>query len=222
MREAANFAINPEVFNEVFARLGKIEGAANNLRGALFEFIAAEAARQTISSQISMNTIIKDESGEKAEVDVIAEKAHQSVYFIECKGYQPYGTIPDTYVERWLQKLPLIYKHTRSHSVWKNLEVKFEFWTTGKLSPESILMIQKVQSGVRKYGVNYRDAAAFQALVRETRDTGLLKTVEQHFLSHPMAEAKAAVDKRMGKLSRLKDEVSLEDPWDDEFGEIGG
>jgi hypothetical protein len=201
--DTASFAANPEVFNEVFSRLTKIEGAANNLRGALFEFIAAELARREISQDITMNRVLKDENGAKVEIDVIAKRDRRSVHFIECKGYAPFATIPDELVEKWLNdRVPLVHKLARSHSDWKSLELHFEFWTTGKLTPESIAMIDLAKSKARKYSVEYRDAAMLRTLARETKDSGLLKTLEQHFIGHPMATAEVAVSRRSVSAAR--------------------
>jgi len=197
LREAASFAVKPEVFNEVFSRLGKIEGAANNLRGSLFEFIAAELARREIAPDIIMNSILKDENGDQVEIDVISERNHKSVHFIECKGYAPFTTVPDELVKKWLtDRVPLIRKLALSHSVWKNLELHFEFWTTGILTPEAIEMIDQAKSRIRKYSVDYRNAAKLRILASETKDKGLLKTLEQHFIDHPMTTAEAAVNRR--------------------------
>lgn len=205
LRQAAHFAIRPEVFGEVFSRLAKIEGAATNLRGALFEFIAAEMARQMIASHVRINVIFKAPTGEKAEVDVLAEKSNQSVTFIECKGYQPFGTIPDDLIEKWLKKtVPLVYQEARRHPDWKSLKLRFEFWTTGKLSDRAIEMISTAQRNIRpgKYSVGFCDADAVHAAARELGDKGLLNTLEQHFLEHPLATAERDVDRRYVRTAK--------------------
>lgn len=205
LTRAAHFAIRPEVFGEVFTRLDRIEGAATNLRGALFEFIAAEMARQLFAPHVRMNVIYKAPTGEKAEVDILAEKYNQSVTFIECKGYQPAGTVPDKYVENWLNKtIPLVYQETRKHPNHKSLKLCFEFWTTGKLSDEAVAMIKAAQQKIRsgKYSVAYRDADAVHKTACGLGDKGLLNTLEQHFLEHPMATAERDVDRRIVRAAR--------------------
>jgi hypothetical protein len=215
LTQAAHFAIRPEVFGEVFARLDRIEGAATNLRGALFEFIAAEMARQMFSQHVRINAIFKAPNGEKAEVDVLAEKSNQSVTFIECKGYQPLGTVPDSYLEKWLEKtIPLVYQEARRHPDWRSLKLHFEFWTTGRLSPEAIAMISNAQKKIRpsRYTINYRDAEAVHTAARELGDKGLLQTLEQHFLEHPMATAERDVGRRMVRSARsLASKEAMED-----------
>jgi hypothetical protein len=201
LREAAFATANPEVLNEVFSRLSKIEGAANNLRGALFEFVVAEMARLLFAgTNVKMNQHFQDDTGAKAEVDVVATDYRRKVYFIECKGYQPYGTVPDKYVLAWLeQRVPQVYQAARKHSEWKNLEIHFEFWTTGKLSPAATAAVEEARGRIRKYTVTFRDASAVRDLAKETRDASLIKTLEQHFLAHPMATAEADAAKKIAR-----------------------
>lgn len=46
LNEAADKAVDPVLFSEMFERLGKAEGAAGTLRGALFEYVVADVVRQ--------------------------------------------------------------------------------------------------------------------------------------------------------------------------------
>ena len=46
---AAQHSVDPNEFDRLFSKLSKIEGTSIQLRGALFEFIAADVARKTIS-----------------------------------------------------------------------------------------------------------------------------------------------------------------------------
>lgn len=191
LQDAARLVAEPEMINEIFQRLGKVEGVAANLRGALFEYLSAELARATMAPAIKMNMIIQGEDGRKAEVDVIAEVAYRSVCFIECKGYKPFGAISEGIVNKWLtDRVPLIYAAARKHSVWKDLEIRFEFWTTGQLSPKGVAMINQAATTIRptKYTVGYRDADSLHALAKGTNNTGLVRTLEQNFLKHPMAD----------------------------------
>ena len=57
-------ADNLEKLDTVFSRLSRIEGVAVNLRGALFEYLAAELVRCTSTyTDIRMNEIFRDETG---------------------------------------------------------------------------------------------------------------------------------------------------------------
>jgi hypothetical protein len=204
LTDAARASIKPEVFAEMFQRLGKIEGAATNLRGALFEYIAADLVRQTISASVTLNKIFRDDTGTlAAEVDVLAVEGKRAVYFIECKGYQPSGTVEDDEVEQWLTKrIPIVRQHALRHPEWKSLELHFEFWTTGKLSENAEARIKHAKASTSKYIVEYRDADGVYAYAQGTKDPSLIRILKQHFLEHPMATAERDVKARADKQER--------------------
>lgn len=199
LRQAAGLS-DTKVFDELFRGLSRIEGAATNLRGALFEFWAAEVVRQTFGdTHIRMNRIFVDETG-KAEVDVQATVASRQVRFYECKGYQPGGLIPEEEVDRWLERrIPLVYKQARASTEWKSCEFHFEFWTTGRLSTASIAKIELAQTAVRpgRYTLAYCDAQGLNAIAKATKDKALTDALRQHFLDHPMAQIARAEAKRL-------------------------
>ena len=148
---AAEQSVDPEEFDRLFSKLGRIEGAAIQLRGALFEFIAADVARRTISWNVRINQVFRAHDGREAEADVVAVRENNSVYFIECKGYSPSAVIPDKLVSRWLHHtIPVLYNVARKHSDWHNLSIRFEMWITGLISSDARRDIETMQSGVKK------------------------------------------------------------------------
>lgn len=190
LRDAAHYAVDADVFAELFRKLASIEGAAVNLRGALFEYLVAEIVRQLISQSVKLNYVLRTPTGEKAEADVVVEEANRRVTFIECKGYQPAGTVPDVMVERWLsKKVPAMYAAAREHSDWKSLDIRFEFWTTGRLSDTSRNSIENAQQQIRatRYTIDVKDADGVRAIAQGLKNKSLVQTLEQHFLKHPMA-----------------------------------
>ena len=189
LAHAADMSMQPQDFDELFEKLGAIEGAAINLRGALFEYVAAELVRQTMPADVEMNKILRDPSGQQAEVDVVAVIKHRSVHFIECKGYQPGNQIPDSMVQEWLQKrVPIVRAHALQHPEWRDLDMRFEFWTTGRLSSKSIALIEAAKRTIRpsKYTIEIRDRNVLAQQVRDIGDPHLQRTLQKHFLKHPL------------------------------------
>lgn len=191
LTSAAVMAVDPAKFDELFSRLGKIEGAATNLRGALFEYIAADLVRQTDNCvEIRMNQVFTEPGGKvvRAEVDIVAVTHPRGLRFIECKGYKPGGTVPDELVRTWLDdRVPLVLKVAKAHPDWKNRKLTFEFWTTGNLSPEARAFVQKAQQTVRRtnFTIVVREAEQLEELAKETQDMALRRTLAEHFLEHP-------------------------------------
>ena len=78
---AAVAANDPKRLEELFARLGSIEEAAGNLRGALFELIVGHMVRAIEGGSIDIGEIVRDtESNQSREIDVRLVKEQQSYY----------------------------------------------------------------------------------------------------------------------------------------------
>lgn len=198
LTEAATRSVDPEKFAELFERLGKVEGAAGTLRGALFEFVVAEVVRRTTPNvDVTMNKIYREGGKDVAEVDVRAIIKDREIRFIECKGLLPGSQLSDKEVDDWLTKrIPLVRKHTLGNTELQHLKLKFEMWLTGELSPDARKKIEAAQQAVspRKYTIKVVNAAELERLVRETNDASLRKVVTQHFLQHPLAVPDDAVN----------------------------
>lgn len=185
----ARWQVDPERIDELFRRLAKIEGAAVQLRGTLLEFMAAGYWRR-VSDHVSMNRVLKAD-GQKAEADVIAVRDGSSVTFIECKGYSPYATIPDQEVKDWLQKrVPTLYKAAREHPDWKNLKVKLEFWASGQLSEEALVMLETARAAInpRRYSIAVRQGQKILTSFELNQDQSLAIAFRKHFMRPPAEE----------------------------------
>jgi|LNAP01.1.fsa_nt_gb hypothetical protein len=179
-----------EKVDAVFAQLSHIEGAANNLRGALFEYLVAEIVRtNSVHDTIQMNEVLRSDSG-SAEVDVLVEHRNQSVRFIECKGYRPGGTVPDEMVERWLEdRIPLLRKAAASNTFWQKCRFEFEFWTSGTLTPAAEALVAAAAARTHKYAIKLVSARDLATLGKASNNTALKKTLQEHFLGHPLEKA---------------------------------
>ncbi|VVT16081.1 hypothetical protein [Hoeflea sp. EC-HK425] len=184
--EAAEYAIDPVKLDGLFKRLGKIEGAATQLRGTLLEFMAAGYFSRLVDN-VWTNRIFKID-GQSAEADVVAVAEGVSVTFVECKGYSPYATIPDALVKKWLQKsIPIFHKSALAHPDWRGLEIKFEFWATGQLSPEAEAMFSKAAATIKRtrYEVRLLRVDDILSNFKSPRDRSLALALRNHFMRPP-------------------------------------
>jgi Holliday junction resolvase-like predicted endonuclease len=194
-KAAALSTIDPTAFDELFSKFGKIEGAANQLRGTLFEYLAADILRKTGAHQVRMNRIFKQETKE-AEADVIAVRDNLSLTFIECKGHSPYGETPHEEVEKWLQhNVPIFFKSAKEHADWKNLPVHFEFWTTAPLTEKSIQFLEKAKASIKptRYTIGWCLGPEVLTLCKGTKDDGLATAFRKHFMKYNAKSAALAV-----------------------------
>jgi hypothetical protein len=194
----------PDTFakvDEVFKRLTHIEGAALNLRGTLFEFLAAETVRLgTGLATIRLNEQLRHVDGRGIEVDVLAVRHDHDVTFIECKGYKPGGLVPDEAVDRWLDdRIHLLNSIADEERFWRNCRRVFEYWTTGRLSPEAQEKFARAAQ-TKKYDVVLVDSDEVQRRVNATNNAALKRTLKQHFREHPLEAAEAAAKRSMRRL----------------------
>ncbi|OYR18272.1 hypothetical protein [Brucella thiophenivorans] len=185
LHNAAASIIDPEAFGTLFKKLGKIEGAAIQIRGTFFEFLAAEIARKSMpNTNVRLNLNFKNEQG-SAEADVVVIQDNHNVVMIECKGYNPYAEIPSDYFKRWLQhNVPICYQAARSHSDWKNLPVRFEFWGTGELSAESLDLYERAKTTLNpaRYTIDVKLGPEVLAQAKLTQDDSVIRSIEQHYM----------------------------------------
>ncbi len=189
LTQAATQAIDPEKFSHLFDKLGKVEGAAGTLRGALFEFVVADVMRRTVGgANILMNKIYRKDGKDVAEVDVRVHVPDREIRFIECKGLLPGRLLPDSEIEAWLTKrIPTVRSQTLENSEFRNIKLTFELWLTCELSPEAQSRLSTAQATVdpERYTIKVLRARDIEESVEKFPD--LRKVVKQHFLEHPMA-----------------------------------
>lgn len=204
LRDTAKLTQNPDALDKIFSDLSRIEGATSTLRGSLFEFAVAQIARSTfLGYQQEMNRIVRDSIGAKAEIDILVLRPNHEVVFIECKGIHPISTLSDEEVEKWLTKrIPVIRGFVKTHSEWANITQRFELWSSGKFSENAIAMVTAAQANNPKFQIHLRDADYVLAQAMASNEAGLLKTYQQHFVTHPMQEFERAKTRAKRKADR--------------------
>ncbi|TNJ10351.1 hypothetical protein CF115_04365 [Aeromonas veronii] len=183
-KKSAIGEIESKAFDEVITRLGSLEGAMGNMRGAFFEILVSHIIRNSTAGNVYLNRIFKNNGVEKAEVDVYVVPQVGEPRIIECKAMKPGSFVSNEEVNRWLD---IRIKRVREHL--QRLEItnknggipNFELWTTGRLSDESIARIERTKEANKKkfnllvFGPNeIRNVAS--------SDDAALKILKEHFL----------------------------------------
>ena len=89
--------------------------------------------------------------------------------------------------------MPLAAAVVRDHALqypeWKQLEMHFELWISGKLSDEAAAQIADAQKRIspNKYIVHYRSGDDINGLAKELNDETLKRVIQKHFLEHPFS-----------------------------------
>ncbi|RVK52858.1 hypothetical protein CN155_21345 [Sinorhizobium meliloti] len=182
---AATSRFDPDEFDRIMRVFRRVEGAANQLRGTLLEFMAAEIARRRFGQHVFMNRVYKAPNGKEAEADVISDDGHKRLAFIESKATSAYSTVPDDQFKRWLQhNVPTLFQAVKAHPDWKNRTVRFEFWATASLTAESMALYERTRAELNpdRYSILLRTGNEIMDLCEDIGDDALVQAFEKHFM----------------------------------------
>jgi hypothetical protein len=191
LENAANVvAANPERVGELMNSLSSIEGAAINLRGALFELIVGHLVLKGEGSSIDLGvTVVDPESAKSAEMDVRRSKGDHEVAVYECKGLQPHTKVSLADVDKWLgKKIPIIRSSLLSETRFRSADFTFEYWTSGRFAVDALTRLHEAQSQTKKYTINWRDGVGVLRYAREKKLRSMVKVLKEHFTDHPLAQ----------------------------------
>ncbi len=168
--------------------LADIEGRSQNLRGPLFELIAAYLVRRDAVS-IDMGVRATDPvTREQADIDVLkVSKMAQEFVAIECKAREPGGTVGVEEISRWLGKLKVIQNHLKQNRD-REAVLSFELWTTGTFTPDALSLLQQSKSQRTRTPISWKAGADLVAYASIMREKAIADVLKQHFLKHPLAD----------------------------------
>jgi len=182
---------------KLFNKLSAIEGAAGNLRGALFELIVGHCVHLLEGGDISLGpTLIDLKTGKQAEVDVLWERQRQVGVF-ECKGYRSPVRLPE--VEKWLtQKVPTIYAALKGQDRYSNSDFTFEFWTASSFDSDAEEFLKKAKRSTRRYRISWKTGVEIRKYAAGITAPGLRRIIDEHYfkdiLVHPTPQLAAPAD----------------------------
>lgn len=183
LSKAAVGSLDPAKVGDLLTRLGKLEGALGNMRGAFFELLVAEVVRKTFAGQVRINKICNSSIG-VAEVDVYAFNEGVDARLIECKGVSADSLIDDNEIFRWIEtRIPRLREYLRNFPDSRISKPKFELWTSGLLSETAQKKIERTRAAnARKFELVIMGPEQIRSIVTLTNDVALLQTFEQHFI----------------------------------------
>ena len=186
---AATAAKNPDKILKLFNSLSIIEGAAINLRGALFELIVGHLVYKGEGNSIDIGIKVRNSDGKSAEIDVRRVKGDHQLALYECKGYQPSTKISIDDIDLWLsKKIPIIRDALMREERFKNTTMFFEYWTSGEFSSEAIELLKKKSNETKKYKIRWKNGSDILNYAREIKSNTMVDTLSQHYSKHPLSK----------------------------------
>jgi hypothetical protein len=207
---AAVAASNPEKLENLFSKLGKIEGAAGNLRGALFELLVGHIARELHGGSIDIGKPVYDsESHQYREIDVL-QVIQKQITIYECRGHRPNKMISLNETETWLtQKVPVIHNALRSEARLAGFQFTFQLWTTGGFHPDALARLKNAKKLTKKYEIAWKDGPGVREQAGQLAAPGVAKILDEHYFKHPLTEVEPAWARSNPNLSLLYDAMEL-------------
>ena len=206
---AAYAAASPERLTQLLDNLFDIEGRAGNLRGILFELIAAYLVRRSGGSIDMGITATDPHTGRTAEIDVQkVENQASEVLAIECKGKESGGILTLDEAETWLKKTAVWRAHYRSHPTLHAAKLRFELWTSATIAPDALAYLEAEQAKRTKIPIAWKDGDAVLDVARQGKEKNVADALREHFLNHPLAEVgKTLAAEQLQGLTPLMPEV---------------
>ena len=185
---AAIAAANPERLAKLVDELSEIEGAAGNLRGVLFELIAAYLARLDAVS-VDVGVTARDlDTGKMADIDVLKVRSKAECIGIECKGKQPGGVVALDEVEDWLRRIPTFRAHLTGEQRFREAAISFEIWTTGTFTPDALARLESEKPKRTKTPISWKDGGQVAEIAKNAKEKTIREALYEHFLKHPLSK----------------------------------
>ena len=192
-RAAAVAAASPERVVELLRDLRSIEGAAGNLRGALFEMIVGYLVREIDGNSIDIGEVVRDPtSGKYAEIDVRRIKENQECWFYECRARQPAARIGADEVATWIEKIGRIHRYHRAEDRFQGCQFGFELWTTGLFDDDALALLEHEKTRRKRITIAWRDSTQVREYAKRASRKAILDTLDEHYFKHPLSDLKEA------------------------------
>ena len=187
---------DPDIVNDLFSRLSRIEGASGNIRGPLFEFLTAHivTAKFSSSSVDVGRTITASELQKSAEIDILhVLKGQSRVEVYECRGHEPGHVVSLSDVQKWCcERIPIVRAWLLEHPDYSSLRHRFNYWTTGAFSPDAAGFLTSARNRTKVYEIAWLDGEGVVEEARLVHAAAAVKALNEHYVRHPIATSLAA------------------------------
>ncbi len=187
----ATVAVNAEKIEKVLNELTRIEGAAQNLRGDLFELVVGNVVKAVEKGSLAVGREIKHRTQAlKAELDVkLDSKESINTLIVECKAKVPGSKVGEAEVQKWYEtKIPRIVEILRSDPYYSGRILTFEMWTNGLFHPKALAWLkdQKTEFENEGYSVKWKDGELVKKYCSNVKDKAIQNILRQHYFNHPL------------------------------------
>lgn len=203
-KAAAAAVKRPDMIPELFDKLGQIEGAVGQMRGALFEMLVGHAVHEIDGGSIDIGRRFHNLKDGAAEIDVLRVLERRQVVAYECKANHPGALIDLDAAKAWLdddtsKRLALL----RGMDRFRDVRLGFELWTTGGFTAEALAYLEDAKAKIGRFDIGWKDGPAVRDYMRRLKSPALMKMLDDHYFKHPLSliDRKFAGQQAMAELS---------------------
>lgn len=185
LEQAAAFATtNPDKITQLFSSLSKLEGAENNVKGALFELIVGHVVLNLYGTSIDIGVKVVAPDGKMAEIDVRRVKGNHEVAVYECKSRPPKHEMSLNEVKMWFsERVPIIRKALLNEQRFQDMHMTFEYWTTGEYSSEALHFLEELKGSVKKYSIDWKNGKEVLKATKNAKTKSMIDVLKNHYLT---------------------------------------
>ncbi|MDO9461971.1 MAG: hypothetical protein Q7N95_17880 [Alphaproteobacteria bacterium] len=185
----AKVSVDPEHIERVLTSLTRIEGAANNLRGALFELVVGNLVKDVEGGCMQAGRKwTENETQRSAEIDVLLDRPeNRGVLVIECKSKIPGSRVNLEEVQKWRDdRVPLLHRILRDNLRYSDKPLTFELWTNGPLGADVLSWLNSLPVP-DDYTVGWKDGEGMKVYAAKAQSPSIRKILNEHYFRHPLA-----------------------------------
>jgi hypothetical protein len=184
----ARASVDPDHIRKVMDTLTKIEGAADNLRGALFELIIGSVVKDVEDGFLVTGERRQHSSGRKAEIDVRLDRGtEKGILVIECKAKNPSARVSEADIKRWYQdRVPLIYSILSNDGRYTEKPFRFELWTNGEFAASGITWLKEQPMDFGSHTIGWKDGVELKRYADRVGNASLRDMLNEHYFRSAM------------------------------------
>jgi len=199
----ATASVNPDHVERVLNGLTRIEGAANNLRAALFEIIVGSLVKDVEGGYLRAGEKWRDyETQREAETDVLLDRPDdKGVLVIECKAKIAGARVSLADVEKWRDdRVPLLHKIFKTDGRLSGKFVTYELWTNGTIGADAVEWLE-AHPLTQDYAIGWKDGNGMKAYAEKASSPSIRRVMQEHYFHHPLAKIAAQVAREAAPVS---------------------
>ena len=188
-RAAAVAASNPDRVIGLLKDLSAIEGAAGNLRGALFEMIVGYLVREVEGNTIDIGEIVRDPEvwrGRRNRRAAHKGTSGMLVLRMPCPPTRRPGSVPMK-SPSGLRRLTASGDSTAPKKRFQGCRFGFEIWTTGLFDDKALALLEKEKAKRKRIKIDWRDGAHVRDYAKLASHKAILDTLDEHYFKHPLS-----------------------------------